>query len=85
MIGRFRHALYSAIGTLDNGEDGANAPGSNVLANGASGAGGSGGNTSSPSGAMRVKYPYQRPLFLQVSKEKELSIKEGPKIGALCI
>ena len=70
MIGRFRHALYSAIGTLDAGDDAAAVAGG--MANGGGGAagGGVGGVGPAPSSGstagLRVKYPYQRPLFLQV-------------------
>ncbi len=89
MIGRFRNALYNAIGGLDE----------SVSSSGFGGGGGGGGGGTAANGAhdghqpykgpsaaaaaaagapgsaghgQRVKYPYQRPLFLQLFSDDEI-------------
>ena len=79
MIGRFRNALYNAIGNLE--ENGSS--GSHHQANGSSDQSGGGGrrltftgdSPSTSGGSLRVKYPYQRPIFLQLFTDDEIQVK----------
>ena len=84
MFGRFRNAanaIYSAI-NLDPDASGAAAAGAispqhtnghpeTVGVGGAVGGGGGGGK----SGANRVKYAYQRPIFLQLFTDDEIQVR----------
>lgn len=70
MLGRFRSALYNAIGTLDaTTESGAPIPGS-----GGTLPAGEGGRRASPETGPKVKYPYQRPVFLQLFTDDEIQV-----------
>ncbi len=84
MIGRFRNAIYNAIGGLEEGS-GANGTASSSSPNGAydghqpykgpsssSSSAGGGGHQQHGGGGLRVKYPYQRPLFLQLFSDDEI-------------
>ena len=67
MLGRFKSAIYSAIGGAD--VDGVTMTGEirpSVVDRGASGKPNSPHNGAVGSGSNRVKYAYQRPIFLQV-------------------
>lgn len=69
MLGRFRSALYNAIGTLDaEQQHGQQDPGGGP----ATATGGSSGQGSSSGRA--VKYAYQRPVFLQLFTEDEVQV-----------
>lgn len=72
MLGRFRNALYSAMGSPEGGE--VSAPNSvaeirSKIDTAVNGHGGSG------TGQKKVKYAYQRPIFLQLFTGKRLSLK----------
>ncbi|XP_059085259.1 protein phosphatase 1H-like [Tigriopus californicus] len=73
MIGRFRNALYNAIGNLDV----ENAPNGSLLANGSGSHDGSSSTSSRHSfknSDMKVKYAYQRPIFLQMFTDDEIQV-----------
>ena len=85
MIGRFRSALYNAIGNLEmEGGGGGAAANGTAQVNGGSNEGGAsasgGGHSSSRvNGSMsptslKVKYGYQRPIFLQLFSEDEIQV-----------
>ena len=72
MLGRFKSAIYSAIGGAD--VDGVTMTGD--IRPSVADRGASGGKPNSPhngavgsGGSNRVKYAYQRPIFLQVRSE----------------
>lgn len=73
MIGRFRNALYNAIGNLDA----ENAPHGTLLPNGSSGShegSSSSSRHSLKNSDMKVKYAYQRPIFLQLFTDDEIQV-----------
>jgi hypothetical protein len=78
MLGRFRNALYNAIGSIEQ-QDGTNATAAtNGTASVGAGVRSSGPTASSllsANGAGRVKYPYQRPVFLHLFTEDEVQVR----------
>ena len=68
MLGRFRSALYSAMGTPEGGEP---APNVADLRSRIDVVNGSSGHTVNKS---KVKYAYQRPIFLQLFSEDEIQV-----------
>ena len=64
MLGRFRSALYSAIGTPEGGDTGS--PNVTDLRSRIDSVNGS--------SSKKVKYAYQRPIFLQLFSEDEIQV-----------
>lgn len=75
MIGRFRNALYNAIGNLD-AESPQNVPGTAGSGSGSvvptNGHIGDGGGSRGVKEGLKVKYAYQRPIFLQLFSDDEI-------------
>ena len=73
MIGRFRNALYNAIGNLDGSDDGANqAINGDASSSSAASRRSDSASSSSSSNSVKVKYSYQRPIFLQLFTDDEI-------------
>eukprot|EP00095_Tigriopus_kingsejongensis_P012725 maker-scaffold43_size480169-snap-gene-2.24 protein:Tk12725 transcript:maker-scaffold43_size480169-snap-gene-2.24-mRNA-1 annotation:"hypothetical protein DAPPUDRAFT_323991" len=86
MIGRFRNALYNAIGNLEmEGGPGGVASSDTAPASGGGGGGSGGGGRNKAVNKLKVKYAYQRPIFLQLFTDDEIQVTADHSVRPIMV